>query len=104
MKIRISGRWEGHKNAVLDPKTGGCLAFYRTISEARRSFEHDPHFFGVGINPFGIAVASVIVPVWNVVLYPQGVGFWDHVALDSVEPFEFDPRLFPESAAIDTTY
>jgi hypothetical protein len=51
------------------------------------------------MNPFAVAVPSVIVPVWNVVLFPQGRGFWDHVSLESVEPFEFDPRLFPDDIA-----
>jgi hypothetical protein len=44
----------------------------------------------------------VIVPVWNVVLYPQAVGFWDHVTLEAVEPFEFDPRLFPDNTPVET--
>jgi hypothetical protein len=35
---------------------------------------------------------------WNVVLYPGAPAFWNHVHLESVEPFEFDPRLFPEEA------
>jgi hypothetical protein len=53
-------------------------------------------------DPFAVAVHSVIVPVRNVVLFPQGVGFWDHVALETVEPFEFDPRLFPDNTPIET--
>lgn len=46
------------------------------------------------------SVPSVIVPVWNVVLYPRARGFWEHVSLVSVEPFDYDPRLFPEEAAV----
>lgn len=42
------------------------------------------------------AVPSVIVPAWNVVLYPRSRNFWEHVSLLSVEPFDYDPRLFPE--------
>lgn len=95
MRIRIGGSWETQKNALIDPKTSGCLWYYRSLGEARKAFQSAPHMFAVGINPFAVAVPSAIVPVWNVVLYPLGTGFWDHVSLDSVEPFHFDPRLFP---------
>ena len=98
MKIRVAGNWEAQKNAILDPGTGGCLWFYRQLADAKRAFKAGPQLFAAGMNPFAMAVPSVLVPVWNVVLYPQGTGFWDHVSLESVEPFEFDPRLFPESA------
>ncbi|HXR40373.1 MAG TPA: RES domain-containing protein [Terracidiphilus sp.] len=100
MRVRISGQWESHKNALIDPKTSGCLWFYRSLVEARSAFQTGPQMFGVGINPFAVAVPSVIVPVWNVVLYPRGIGFWDHVSLEGLEAFQFDPRLFPENTAI----
>lgn len=48
--------------------------------------------------PIAVAVPSVIVPVWNVVLYPDAPGFWDRVSLASVERVEFDPRLFSPDA------
>ncbi len=99
MKIRLSGNWEIHGNAITDPETGGCLWFYRDLAGAKEDYAHWPGLFGGGINPFAVALPSVIVPTWNVVLYPQGRGLWDHVFLESVEPFEFDPRLFPETAA-----
>lgn len=101
MRIQISGQWETHKNALIDPKTNGCLWFYRSLAEAKEAFQSAPHIFAVGINPFAIAIPSVIVPVWNVVLYPKGVGFWEHVSLESLEAFQFDPRLFPEDAPIE---
>lgn len=47
---------------------------------------------------FAVAVPSVIVPIWNVVLYPARPGFWKHVAIETVEPFTYDPRLFPAAA------
>jgi RES domain-containing protein len=100
MRIKISGEWEAQKNALIDPKTSGCLWFYRSLAEAKEAFDH-PRMFAVGINPFAVAIPSVIVPVWNVVLYPKGIGFWDHVSLESIEPFQFDPRLFPENAAVE---
>jgi hypothetical protein len=43
----------------------------------------------------------VIVPAWNVILFPHGNAFWKHVSLDSVEPFHFDPRLFPEGTPVE---
>lgn len=97
MRIRVSGEWEAQKNALIDPKTSACLWFYRSLAEAKKAFQGAPHIFAVGINPFAVAIPSVIVPVWNVVLYPKGVGFWEHVSLESIEPFQFDPRLFPEA-------
>jgi len=54
------------------------------------------------IPPIAMAVPPVIVPVWNVVLYPDAPGFWDRVSLVSVEPVEFDPRLFPSDAIAET--
>jgi hypothetical protein len=39
--------------------------------------------------------------VWNVVLYPAGKGFWDHVRLENIELFEFDSRLFPENTPLE---
>lgn len=96
MRLRISGKWETHKNALIDSNTSGCLWFYRSLKEAREAFQSASHIFAVGINPFAVAIPSVILPVWNVVLFPQGIGFWDHVSLENVESFQFDPRLFPE--------
>jgi RES domain-containing protein len=101
MKLRVSGIWETHKNALIDPATSGCLWFYRSLAEAKKAFQSSPHMFAVGINPFAVAIPSVIVPVWNVVLYPKGIGFWDHVSLESLEAFQFDPRLFTQDAAIE---
>ncbi len=98
MKIRVSGNWESHKNAIIDPKTNGCFWFYRSLSEAKDAFGNGPLMFTAGIRPFAVAVPSVVVAVWNVVLFSQGIGFWKHVSLESVDPFEFDPRLFPDSA------
>ena len=53
-------------------------------------------------HPFAIAVPSVILPVWNVVLYPSAKGFWQHVSLASIEPFTFDPRLFPKGTLAES--
>jgi RES domain-containing protein len=101
MRIQISGQWEAQTNVLIDPKTSACLWFYRSLAKANEDFDDAPHFFARGVNPFAVAVPSVIVPAWNVVLYPNGTGFWDHVSLESMEPFEFDPRLFPEDTPIE---
>lgn len=102
MKIRVKGNWEIHKNAITDPQSDGCMWFYRNIATAKSRFNDGPSYFAAEMNPFAVAIPSVIVPVWNVVLFPQGAGFWDHVTLESVDAFDFDPRLFPESAALET--
>ena len=101
MKIRVNGNWEIQKNALIDPETNGCIWIYRSLADARRSFKDGTHMFAAGINPFAVAVPSVILPAWNVVLFPDGVGFWKHVSVESVDAFEFDPRLFPEDAGIE---
>jgi RES domain-containing protein len=101
MKIRMSGDWEIQKNAMIDPRTSGCLWFYRDLATARSAFRNGPRMFAAGVNPIAVAAPSVIVPVWNVVLFPQGRGFWEHVSLENVERFAFDPRLFPENAAAE---
>lgn len=103
MKIRVEGEWEIHRNALTDPRTNGCIWLYRDVASAKAAFSRlDYPLFALGLSPFAVAIPSVIIPVWNVVLYPQGVGFWDHVALESVDAFEFDPRLFPEDAMMES--
>lgn len=102
MTIRVSGDWQTQENALIDPTTGGCFWFYRSLEDARKRFGYAGNqLFGGGLNPFAVAIPSVIVPVWNVVLYPQGVGFWNHVSLEDVTPYDFDARLFQESAQIE---
>jgi RES domain-containing protein len=96
MTIRVSGNWTKLKSAMMDPHTGGTFEFYRTLAHAKRAFSS-----GLSINSFAVAVPSVIVSVWNVVLYPQGVGFWDHVALEAVEHLDLDSRLFPDGTPIE---
>jgi RES domain-containing protein len=101
MKIRMSGNWEMKKIAMIDPRTSSCLWFYRDLATAKSASKNGPRIFAAGMDPIAVAVPSVIVPVWNVVLFPQGRGFWEHVSLESVERFVFDPRLFPENAEIE---
>jgi RES domain-containing protein len=103
MKIRVAGQWATHKDALFDAKTSGSLWIYRSIAETRDDYQKSQHWYPGGDSPFAVAIPSVIVPAWNVVLYPKGIGFWDHVSLESVEPFEFDPRLFPDDAPAEPT-
>lgn len=104
MKIRVIGNWEYRKGALGDTATDGCLLLLPSLAEAREAFQFSERigggFLGAA-NPFAIAVPSVIVPAWNVVLYPNGIGFWDHISLETIEPFNFDPRLFPENTPLE---
>ena len=46
-------------------------------------------------DPVAFIVPSVIVPECNAVLYPRPENFEpEFVSIESVEPFEFDPRMF----------
>lgn len=85
MRIQLSGDWP--------PRSSGRMLIFTTLAEAEDFF---PEWWQ-GVDRIAIAVPSVIVPAWNVVLYPQAPYFWEHVSLISVEPFEFDPRLFAEN-------
>ena len=95
MRIRVSGEWMLQGNFLVDPNTGALFFFRRTLAQAKADS-------AAGLDVFAMAVPSVVVPVWNVVLYPQGKSFWDHVSLESVEPFEFDPRLFPNDTPVES--
>jgi RES domain-containing protein len=73
------------------------LLFASSIASARAGFEKR----WAELDSFlAVAVPSVIVPAWNVVLYPEHPLFWHHVSLVSVEEFQFDPRLFPDTAVL----
>jgi hypothetical protein len=46
-------------------------------------------------DPIALVTPSVIVPEYNVVLYPRPENFEpEFVRIESVEPFDFDPRMF----------
>ncbi len=101
MRIRISGVWARSPSGLDDSRTGGRFLALSSLTEGRAAFRRLAGLAGSESHPFAIAVPSVIVPVWNVVLYPAETGFSDHVTLEGVEPFEFDPRLFPDTAALE---
>lgn len=113
MKFRLTGSWDdgfidpdASFNGLIDPKTRGSFWFYSTLAAARDPSGGLHEMYSVlrriELEPLAMAVPSVIVPVWNVVLYPGAPAFWNHVHLESIEPFEFDPRLFPEEAQRET--
>jgi RES domain-containing protein len=79
----------------IDPGLGKTFIFLRSLRAAQL---WERMTAAGAAPPLAIAVPSVIVPVWNVVVYPDAPGFWDRVSLASVEPVEFDPRLFPSDA------
>jgi RES domain-containing protein len=114
MKIQLVGDWlESPDLSLIDElpwplrKDSYTYAFFRVLP----SLEVAKKWFGKQRRPHGIpsvlgstiaiAVPSVVVPVWNVVLYPASRDFWTHVSLLSVEPFDYDPRLFPEGTPWD---
>jgi RES domain-containing protein len=95
--IKVSTPWDAHAGSVTYGLQGRVhLRICRTLAIAKQS----PDLLGDAFW-FALAVPSVVVPAWNVVLYPQALGFWEHVSLESVEPFELDPRLFPEGTPIE---
>ncbi len=101
MTLHVSGNWAASENCLIDPGTNGMMRIYKSLAEAREEVPGVP--FGAKLRAFAIAVPSVIVPVWNVVLYPASQGFWEHVSLEKLEHFAFDPRLFPDNTPIETS-
>ncbi len=101
MRIRITGAWSRLQNERNDSRTGGKFWALPSLAQARTAFPLLAGLAGSRNHPFAIAVPSVIVPVWNVVLYPAETGFSDHVTLESIDPFMFDSRLFPDDAAVE---
>jgi len=92
-----------HCSAKCEDKSACEIEGNQQLAAARARIPIDiaPDMPDLILKPLAIARPSVIVPVWNVVLFPAGGGFWDHVALETVEPFEFDPRLFPDNTPIE---
>jgi hypothetical protein len=70
----------------------------RTLKAGRRWFEEIGRFLVERPDdPIALVVPSVIVPEYNVILYPRLAHFEaEFVRMESVEPFEFDPRMFEQ--------
>jgi RES domain-containing protein len=90
MTINVSGDWF-RSGSLVDRQTLASIEVCSSLAGARDVAGLHPHAFAK-------AVPSVIAPAWNIVLYPRRWGFWKHVTIESVVPFEFDPRLFLEQA------
>jgi RES domain-containing protein len=99
MTIEIKGNWNLQDQSIVDESTGGSILAYETVPQAQAQFDPEVNGFG-GPYFFAVCVPSVIVNVSNIVLYPESIGFWNHVSLVNVEPFSYDPRLFPEEASV----
>ena len=78
---------------TLDPSDA---VLRRSLHAGKRWFDR----VGVALaehpdDPIAFIVPSVIVPEYNVVLYPRPENFEpEFVRIESVEPFEFDARMF----------
>ena len=68
----------------------------RTLRSARRWFATIGQALSEDSDdPIALITPSVIVPEYNVVLYPRPVAFEpDFVRIDTIEQFAFDSRLF----------
>jgi hypothetical protein len=80
---------------TLDPAD---VVVRRTLTNGRRWFERIGQFLAERPDdPVAFIVPSVIVPEYNVVLYPRPNNFEPDLArIESVQAFEFDPRMFPD--------
>ena len=96
VKLKVTGMWRFHAD-THDTYTCDTAHFtaLSSLKEAQTAVSTPLHPV---TRSFAVAVPSVIVPIWNVVLYPARPGFWKHVAVETVEPFTYDSRLFPASA------
>ena len=73
----------------------------RSLQASWRWFEHVGQFLAERRDdPIALVTPSVIVPEYNVVLYPRPENFEpEFVAIESIDPFDFDPRMFDEVLA-----
>ncbi len=72
----------------------------RSLTSAHRWFERVGKFLSErSDDPIALMVPSVIVPEYNVVLYPRPENFEpEFVRIEAVEPFGFDARMFEDVA------
>jgi RES domain-containing protein len=100
MKIKLSGEWResNEQDLYFDVNDGRSIWVFKSLARASAMFK-----ITTFRSEIAMVVPSVIVPVWNVVLYPKSPGFSDHVSLESVDKFQFDPRLFPDMAELEVS-
>ncbi|MBV9158553.1 MAG: RES family NAD+ phosphorylase [Acidobacteriaceae bacterium] len=73
----------------------------RSLKTSRQWFDRVGKFLAERPDdPIAFIVPSVIVPEYNVVLYPRAENFEpEFVRIESIDPFAFDPRLFEDISA-----
>ena len=71
------------------------IKLYQSLAIAKA----DPNIHSYARPELARLIPSVIVPEFNMLLNPASKFFRHLVKLVSIEPFEFDPRLFPEGAS-----
>ena len=98
MKKALTGDWVLSANKLVEKQSKATIQLYRSLLEARDVEAGVISTLSGGVRPFAVAVPSVVDAQWNIVLYPEAKGFYRHVTLLAIEPFQFDPRLFPEDA------
>jgi len=89
MQLVLKGDWQVLTDSMIDHETGAVVQISRSLRAAEAIWPR----WETG-STIALAVPSVIVPAWNMVLFPDAPQFWQHVYLGEVEPFDFDPRLF----------
>ena len=98
MRIQLHGEWRHASNELLvDENTKAKIAVFTSLVQAMEPSSGVFAKIQVDTELIGVAVPSVIDSHWNLVLYPRANQFDSHISLLDVVPYQFDPRLFPES-------
>ncbi len=90
LTIRIYGNWTRFGATLTDRLTGGQVLACRSLVEAEKRFALAPDRLSRS-HPFAIALPSVPASVWNVVIYPDEPGFFDHVSIKKHRSFHLRP-------------
>ncbi len=97
MRLQLAGNWVSDANQDLqDQKTGAIVLRRPSLSQA-----DGLPMAGDASSVIAMAVPSVILPVWNFILYPDCELLSGHLSLQEVLPFHFDPRLFAKDASFE---
>lgn len=93
MKIRLKGTLQTVlPDLAIEFRTNAFFYTCSTLRAAKAGYTQRRFS-----NALAVALPSMVSPAWNVVFYPQMIGFWDLVTLEDVQPFDYDSRLFPLS-------
>ena len=94
MRIQFAGSWAHFGEVLTDEATGATRIMLPSLDAARRAFANPSHPV---FQCCAVALPSIILPVWNVVLYPQRIGFWTHTTLASTEASVTTRGCFPKT-------